>query len=70
MPPDQRSKPKGGREEFEVAYYTKELGRTLQRQMLRQRLSDLAADSRSPDAKHGEEGLAQLSPPPPEDRAG
>lgn len=60
----------GGRSEFEVAYYTKELGRTLQKKLLRQRLADFS-ESRAPDAAHGEDGTADLSQAPPrEDRAG
>ena len=32
---------KAAREEYEVAYYTKELGRPLQRKMLQKRLDDV-----------------------------
>jgi hypothetical protein len=67
MSPD---KDKGDRREFEVAYYTKELGRALQKKMLRQHLADFS-DSRFPDSAHGEDAMAELAPAPPqEDRAG
>jgi hypothetical protein len=61
---------KAPREEFEVAYYTKELGRPLQRKLLQRRLSDLS-DSNITAASHGEEpSWENYGPPPPEDRAG
>lgn len=40
--PDRNRKHPGGRPEFEVAYYTKELGKTLQRQLLTQQLAQLS----------------------------
>lgn len=54
--------------EFEVAYYTKELGRTLQRRMLQQQMD--AAGSASTSA-HGEDSSFDThSAPPRHDRAG
>ena len=60
------------RQEFEVAYYTKELGRPLQRKLLQQRLSDLGCASTCVAAAHqGDQPSGQDSAPPPrEDRAG
>lgn len=61
---------KAARDEYEVAYYTKELGRPLQRRMLQKRFDDLA-DSAISAAAHGEEeSLESRAAPPPEDRAG
>lgn len=58
MAPDKDEK--AARDEFEVAYYTKELGRPLQRKLLQRRLDELgeghsvsAADSMS----HGEDAV-------------
>jgi hypothetical protein len=70
MAPEKESK--APREEFEVAYYTKELGRALQRKMLQQRLNDLAGGSAgTAAAHHGDQPSAQDNAPPPrEDRAG
>jgi hypothetical protein len=68
MSPDK--KPKPAREEFEVAYYTKELGRSLQRKLLQRRLDDFT-DSSITAASHGDEPSADsYQPPPREDRAG
>jgi hypothetical protein len=68
MSPDKDRKP--ARQEFEVAYYTKELGRSLQRKMLQQRLDDFS-DSSVTLATHGDEPSAEsYAPPPREDRAG
>jgi hypothetical protein len=63
---------KAVREEFEVAYYTKELGRPLQRKMLQQRLNEFAGGSAGvAAAHHGDQPSAQDSAQPPrEDRAG
>jgi hypothetical protein len=67
MPP---IKEKGGRPEYEVAYYTKELGRTLQRKLLKQRLAEFS-DSQSAEAAHGEDAAPETNAlPPQEDRAG
>jgi hypothetical protein len=69
MPSDKETRD-GGRSEFEVAYYTKELGRTLQKKLLRQRLADFS-DSRVPEAGHHGEDGPELNPSTPrEDRAG
>jgi hypothetical protein len=60
----------GGQPEFEVAYYTKELGKTLQRKMLRQQLGQMSESANEPGA-HGEEAPPQLDGAlPREDRAG
>ena len=61
---------KAPREEFEVAYYTKELGRSLQRKMLQRQFNDFS-DSHINAAQHGEDVTAEsLGAPPREDRAG
>jgi hypothetical protein len=58
------------RQEFEVDYYTKELGRSLQRKLLQKRLEDFT-DSGSYAASHHEEPSADDGwPTPREDRAG
>jgi hypothetical protein len=65
--PDRNRK---ARPEFEVAYYTKELGRTVQRRMLQQQLDKLG-DASVPEARHGEDAAVQLQQALPEvDRAG
>ncbi len=71
MAPDKdRKQPKTPREEFEVAYYTKELGRPLQRKLLQRRLNDFS-DSNITAASHCDEPSWEgYGPPPPEDRAG
>lgn len=56
------------RDEIEVAYYTKELGRPLQRKMLQGRLDDFA-HSPARAASHGEDTDAPMATPR-EDRAG
>jgi hypothetical protein len=62
-------KDKGGRREFEVAYFTKELGRPLQRQLLRQRLAEFS-DS-SIQVSHGDDLEPETQDAPPrDDRAG
>jgi hypothetical protein len=61
---------KAARQEFEVAYYTKELGRSLQRKMLQKRLDDFS-DSSGVTTMHGDAPAAEnYDPPPREDRAG
>jgi hypothetical protein len=65
-------RPDKARPEFEVAYYTKELGRPLQRKMLERQLAGLGGEV-SHAANHHDD--AEASPqlgdaPPPEDRAG
>jgi hypothetical protein len=72
MDPDKQKgkQMKAARDEFEVAYYTKELGRSLQRKLLQKRLADLS-DSRITPASHGEEpSPVRDQPLPREDRAG
>jgi hypothetical protein len=67
-PEKDRSKPP--RQEFEVDYYTKELGRSLQRKLLQKRLEDFT-DSSSTAASHHEEPAAEVVwPTPRDDRAG
>jgi hypothetical protein len=69
MEPD-KDKGKAAREEFEIAYYTKELGRSLQRKLLQRRLADLSDSSIRP-ASHAEEPSPDRNAPTPrEDRAG
>jgi hypothetical protein len=71
MAPDKEKDRKAAREEFEVAYYTKELGRPLQRKMLQKRLQDFSDSTISAAASHGEELSAESRVAmPPEDRAG
>ena len=61
-------KPQPQRDEFEVAYYTKELGRTIQRRMLQQQMD--ASGSTSSSA-HGEDrSFDSPSNLPQHDRAG
>lgn len=68
MAPDKKCNP--AREEFEVAFYTKELGRPLQRKLLQRQLDDFT-DSAISAASHGDEPSADSSRPlPREDRAG
>lgn len=71
MEPDKdRKDRKPAREEFEVAYYTKELGRPLQRKLLQRQFAQLS-DSNISAAAHGEEPSPESNDtPPPEDRAG
>ena len=59
-------KPTAARPEFEVAYFTKELGRPLQRKMLARQLAGLGDEA---VASHGENTRADGAPPR-EDRAG
>jgi len=67
--PDRNRKARGSRPEFEVAYYTKELGKPLQRQMLQQQLALLAESGAR--RLHGEDTTSETeAPPPAEDRAG
>lgn len=71
MAPDKdRKQPKTPREEFEVAYYTKELGRPLQRKLLQRRLNDFSESSITAANDGDEPSWEGYSPPPPEDRAG
>jgi len=63
---------KAPREEFEVAYYTKELGRALQRKLLQQRLNELSGGKAAvAAAHHGDQpSMQENAQPPREDRAG
>ena len=68
MEPDKDRK--ASREEFEVAYYTKELGRPLQRKLLQRRLNDISEHTIAA-ASHGDDPKTENHVPPPrEDRAG
>lgn len=63
------------REEFEVAYYTKELGRPLQRKLLQRRFNEFSDGngvSAASNSIHGEEKASRegRDEPPREDRAG
>lgn len=59
------------RQEFEVAYYTKERGRPLQRKMPQKRLDDFTDSGTITARTHGDEPSADsFAPPPREDRAG
>lgn len=76
MPIDQardqkdRQDRKSPRPEFEVAYYTKELGRPLQRRMLERQLAAFNSDT-PPPASHHDDELPQMDGSPPRaDRAG
>lgn len=71
MAPPRNKDGKAPREEFEVAYYTKELGRKLQRKMLQHQFDDFS-DSHINAASHGEDPPAADKPgaTPREDRAG
>lgn len=65
-----RKKPEATRREFEVAYYTKELGRPLQRKMLERQLATLSPVTPIKAAHHDERVSLGESGTPPEDRAG
>jgi hypothetical protein len=66
--PDRNKTANVARPEFEVAYYTKELGNALQREMLQKQLN-LLSDSTA--ARHGEDAEPLLDPSlPQDDRAG
>lgn len=68
MEPDKAKDRKRHRDEFEVAYYTKELGRTIQRKMLQQQMEALGSASNS---AHGEDSsFDSHANPPQHDRAG
>ena len=69
MGPDKDKPP---RDAIEVAYYTKELGRTLQRKMLQRRLDDFADSGAQAGGHHGERSAPPDPDPPtpPDDRAG
>ena len=68
MEPDKAKPRKSHRDEYEVAYYTKELGRPLQRKMLQQQMESSGS---SAIASHGEDSSFDThSSPPQSDRAG
>lgn len=67
--PDRNRKPIGGRPEFEVAYYTKELGKSLQREMLQQQLARLSGTG-SVRASHGDDAAVQPGSETPPDGRG
>lgn len=70
MAPDKDKRRKAPREEFEVAWYTKELGRPLQRKLLQGGFNDFSHSAISA-AGHGEDVAPDAhGAPPPEDRAG
>jgi len=70
MAPERNKDRKAAREEYEVAYYTKELGRPLQRKLLQRRLNELT-DSTISAASHGDEPEPENhAATPREDRAG
>jgi len=70
MAPETELQP--ARDEFEVAYYTKELGRPLQRKLLQQRLNDLSRGSAGVAADHPDDrpAMQEGNPKQREDRAG
>jgi hypothetical protein len=72
MAPDQDTpRGKAARDEYEVAYYTKELGRPLQRKLLQHRLEEINDGSISSASAHGEEPSNDHGAAPPrDDRAG
>jgi hypothetical protein len=68
MEPDKAKPRKTHRDEFEVAYYTKELGRSIQRKMLQQQME---ASGSSSSSAHGEDSsFDSHGIPPQHDRAG
>ena len=70
MDKDKGKHRKVGRDEFEVDYYTKELGRPLQRKLLQRRLAEIS-DTNISAAGHAEEPSPDPDAPTPrEDRAG
>ena len=68
MEPDKAKPRKAHRDEYEVAYSTKELGRTIQRKMLQQQMESCGLTA---IASHGEDSsFDSHSSPPQDDRAG
>lgn len=69
MEPDKTKARKTHRDEYEVAYSTKELGRTIQRKMLQQLME---ASGSTATASHGEDRSYESQPSEPTwpDRAG
>ena len=71
MEMDKDKRRKAPKDEIEVAYYTKELGRPLQRKMLQRRFNDFSESSNISAVTHGEDARQEAdSAPPQEDRAG
>lgn len=74
--PDKNRNQIGDGPEFEVAYYTKELGKSLQRQMLQKQISQLGDDRNKAVASvnggsDGEDAARPtIDPPVAEDHAG
>lgn len=70
--PDRKLNRQGAKREFEVAWYTKELGRPLQREMLQRQLALLSENgANARNAGHGEDAAPELEPATPQqDRAG
>lgn len=63
--PDRKQDRTGSRPEFEVAYYTKELGQPLQRQMLRKQLARFIGSGRD-DGTGGQDAATPADAAPPE----
>ncbi len=61
--PDRKQDRTGARPEFEVAYYTKELGQSLQRQMLRKQLARFTRSGAGADPDAAEAGSPVERPP-------
>lgn len=61
--PDSNNNRKGSQQEFELAYYTKELGKTLQRQLLQQQLAQLRDPASVRSARSEDAPPAQDTPP-------
>ena len=70
MEPDKATKDhKPHRDKYEIAYFNKELGRTLQRKMQQQQLESSGSSASS--VAHGEDRSFEIhSSPPQHDRAG
>jgi hypothetical protein len=60
--PDRKSDRAGARPEFEVAWYTKELGQALQRELLQKQLDRLSGERRR-------DGAPEPTQPQPDDAA-
>jgi hypothetical protein len=69
MEPDKADHERKPHREYEVAYFTKELGRSLQRKMLQQQMESVGSTASS--VAHGEDSSFEShSSPPQHDRAG
>lgn len=70
MEPDKAKPRKNHRDEYEVAYFTRELGRSIQRKLQQQQMEASGSSSTS-IAAHGEDSSFDTpSSPPQSDRAG